>query len=153
MNILKLMIVVLTMTHSVIMMVVNKTMFDNDLFKSEKWMIKFIISHAQNLFLKLYIIISDRGILYRFTIFQNYMIFPTLTLFTTLPRCSSINQIFLCISTNHKSSTEILQPNMVFDLNREKNIVFSFHRFLLQANIHFHWSWVEKKLLIKIESN
>ena len=100
-------------------------------------MIVIIILDDQNLILKTYTINHDRQNFHRSKNFLNFLMFPTLTLFTTLVPHSLSNQIFLCTSTNHNPPTETLEPTINYDHYRVKGIVFSSHHLLLRNNIHF----------------
>ena len=89
-------------------------MLDNEINKSEKWMIIIIIPYNENPILKTHIINHDPQILNQLTKFLEYLILPTLTLMSTLQRHSLINQIHFFFSTNHKAPTETLEPNITY---------------------------------------
>ena len=79
------------------------------------------------------------------TIHQNFLIhliFPTLTLFTTV-RHSLTNQIALCLTTNHRLQSEALAPIKIYDHYREQSTVFLTHHLPIRIKNHFRLSWIE----------
>ena len=78
-------------------------------------MAMIIMFYDQTLILKLYIKNHDRQTFNYSTNFLIYLIFRTLTLFTTLARHSLNSQIHLCISAKHKTAIEPLEPTLIYD--------------------------------------
>ena len=74
------------------------------------------------------------------TIFLNKLIFPTLIIFIILLRHLLTNENPLCVLANNTLSTEILEPNLIYDHYREKFFALPFHNLLLGKNYHFNES-------------
>ena len=127
MIILELMIKFLMMTNSVKMMWINELSLKMK-YTIKKWMIMFIKFHHQYLIVHLYIVNHNHQKFNQSTSLLKNFIIPTLTLFTTLLRPSSTNQILFSNSTNPKPPTETLEPNLIYDHYRKKYIVFPFHQ-------------------------
>ena len=67
-----------------------------------------------------------------------YLIFLILTVLVTLRQHPLTIFILFCILTNHKPPKEILEPNMCYDHNWEKIIIFSFRHPLLRISNRIH---------------
>ena len=113
--ILNLMIMVLMMTHAVIKMMMNQLCLIKNYTNPCKWMIVIIVVDDQNLILKTHTMNHDRQNFHHSRNFLEFLIFPILTLFTTIVRHSLSNQTFLCTSTNHNPPIEKLEPNINYD--------------------------------------
>ena len=122
---LKLMIMFLMITHSLMTMMTNQICLKMNSKNLQNEEINIIIRLDQFMGLKNYIEIQDRQHFNQPTKFLKYLIFPDLTLFTTLLRYLMTNQIPLCISTNQKRPTETLETKWP-TTNTEKKLL-SFH--------------------------
>ena len=118
---LKVTLMFLTKTDSELMMKIIEFCLRKTYAIVYNWILVSLMIHHQNLILQLYHIKSDRQKNNRSTIFLEFLIFPTLTLFKFLLRNSLGNQIHLCLSINHEPPTETLEPNMICDNYREKD--------------------------------
>ena len=94
----------------------------------------FIIFHDQNMTLKHYTKNHDRQSFNHSPIFLKYLIFSTLTLFTTLLRHSLTNQSSLWLSTSHNPQAGTLEPNLIYDHHRGNKTVSVSHHLPLRIN-------------------
>ena len=139
-TILNLMIMFLTMTHSLMMMMINQLKLIMSSIKLQTYMKINTISHNQSVILKTFIINQDLQNFNQWTNFPNPLNFPTMMLCMTLLHRSITNQIaFQQIKIlQHKYSNQIWTTT-----TNEKKIVFSFHHFPLRINNLFHEGWIE----------
>ena len=137
---LKFLKMLLMITHSVLLMMINQICLTRKYKNLYKWMTIIIILHDQNLILKFLIENHDRQNFNHSKKFRKYLIFPTLTLFTTVRHHSLTNQVPLCIPTNHKPPTGTLEPKLIYNHYRDQIVVFSSHQLPFRVNILFHYS-------------